>query len=188
MSRATFGIEAGSPNYANGGVPYGGAGGRFAQDNNTIKNSRAELFGEPMQEWLPTWAPQPYVWMRDPYDEGRIQPEDAIAAGSGESDERNIWGSYYYGYYADRLAGREEDSSYAEVAFGADPQYALHDPSAAYFHFAVPIDSQPMPVDDPYDEWNEQAGGNAQDRSDPFFVDTDPLAARTSYYGGVEYR
>lgn len=178
MSRATFGPAAGSPNWAQGGVPYGGYRGRFAGQNRLWLAMRAFLRGDPMQEYLPTWAPFAWAWTRGwgsehPYAED-LQPEAAIAAGSGEDAGRNIWGDYYYGYHADLHRGEpwREDASYVDAAYGASPYHALHDPSAQFWPYSVPDDA--FPEEQRLNLWDlhSHSGGSA----------------RVSQYGGIWYR
>jgi hypothetical protein len=133
---APFGVAAGSPNYA-----QGGSGNRFARQDSIIRLSREALSGRGEQETLPTFAPYAWAWSQGT----GMEPEDAIAAGSGESLRRNIWGGFYYGYhpYEDQGYGRGSDNaSYADMPIGyTDP---LFDPDQDLWHYAVPSDAQPQ--------------------------------------------
>jgi hypothetical protein len=135
QSNACFGLQAGSPNFA-----QGGSGNRWRYDDELIRQSRGELFGEPMMEVLPTFAP--YKWA---FGGDTMQPQDAIAAGAGESLERDLWGGFYYGYhpYAEHgYPAAFDDASYTSMAIGyTDP---LFDPDQDMWHYVAPIDSQPQ--------------------------------------------
>lgn len=129
-----FGIEAGSPNFAQGGTPN-----RFALDDELIRQSRGELFGEPMMEVLPTFAP--YKWA---FGDDGMEPEDAIAAGSGESLDRNLWGGTYYGYHPFRDHGY--DPSFDQVShasLGVSYLDPYGDPDQDLWHYGVPVEAQP---------------------------------------------
>lgn len=134
MRNQQFGIAAGSPNWAQGGTPN-----RFRFDDELIRRSRGELYGEPMMEVLPSWAP--YKWA---FGDG-LDPEEAIAAGAGESMDRDLWGGFYYGYHPYRDHGYPEaydDASYTAIAHGyTDP---LGDPDQDLWHYAAPSDIQPQ--------------------------------------------
>ena len=134
-SNAPFGIPAGSPNWA-----QGDSGNRFRYDDELIRQSRGELFGEPMMEVLPTYAP--YKWA---FGNGGNQPEEAIATGAGERLDRDLWGGFYYGYhpYAEHGYPAEwDDASYTTVATGyTDP---LFDPDHDLWHYSAPEDIMPQ--------------------------------------------
>lgn len=135
MRNAPFGIPAGSPNWA-----QGRSGNRWRYDDELIRQSRGELYGEPMMEVLPTFAP--YKWA---FGGTGMQPEDAIAAGSGEELDRNLWGGFYYGYhpYLDHGYPAEYDNaSYATMPVGyTDP---LFDPNQDLWHYGAPSDIMPQ--------------------------------------------
>lgn len=142
MRNEQFGIPAGSPNWAQGDTHN-----RFAADDEIIRQSRGELFGEPMMEVLPTFAP--YKWA---FGEG-LNPEDAIAAGAGESLERDLWGGFYYGYHPyleHGYPGSWDNASYAAMPRGyTDP---LYDPDQDLWHYSVPTDT--MPAVQPREPWH----------------------------------
>lgn len=151
MSRATFGLEAGSPNYAQGGVHN-----RFKKNDDAWRSSRGELIGTPMMIVHPTYAPYSWAWSRKP-SESVMQPEDAIAAGSFESYDRDLWGDNYYGYkyYAAHGHAEFENASYATVPFGGDPENALFDPNQWYAHESVPNDAFVSGVGDDASPWEQ---------------------------------
>lgn len=142
-TNAPFGIAAGSPNFA-----QGGSGNRWRYDDELIRQSRGELYGEPMMQVLPSWAP--YKWA---FGDGGIQPEDAIADGAGEDLDRDLWGGFYYGYHPYLEHGYPahfDDASYVHVAKGAhDP---LYDPDQDMWHYITPAQVQPR-VDE-INPWN----------------------------------
>lgn len=141
-SNAPFGVAAGSPNFA-----QGGSGNRWRYDDEIIRQSRAELFGESMMEVLPTWAP--YKWA---FGDGGMQPEDADPYGAGASMDRDLWGGFYYGYHPYAAHGyphEYDNASYTEIAKGYnDP---LYDPDQDLWHYGVPLEAQPeVPEVDPW--------------------------------------
>lgn len=159
--KTPFGVAAGSPNFAQGGVPGGGLFDRFAYSNLAWRLARADLFGEPQAEILPTHAPYSWAWSRGPELD---DPEEAIAPGAAQHLSRDIWGDYYYGFYEDRLNGEpwREDASYVEAAYGAQALHALHDPSREFFGYYVPDEAfPPARHDDPWGahELGAEAGG-----------------------------
>lgn len=142
MRNEQFGPAAGSPNWAQGDTPN-----RFRFQDEVIRQSRGELYGEPMMQVLPTYAP--YKWA---FGEG-LYPEDAIAAGAGELLDRNLWGGTYFGYHPYRDHGYPagaDNASYAAMPRGyTDP---LYDPDQDLWHYGVPSDAQPELQDrDPWD-------------------------------------
>jgi hypothetical protein len=132
---APFGIAAGSPNFA-----QGESGNRFAMQDEAIRLSRTELSARGEQETLPTWAP--YKWA---FGDRAMEPEDAIAAGAGESDDRDLWGGFYYGYhpYAEHgYPASWDNASYGDMPMGYnDP---LLDPAGDMWQYEMPVDAQPQ--------------------------------------------
>lgn len=179
MGFAQFGLQAGSPNYAQGGVPGGGYRNRFAYSNLAFKEQSGQLWGWVDRYILPTFAPFAWAWTRRPSanpSADALQPEDAIAPGAMESKDRDLWGDFYYGYHADLELGQpeREDASYADVAYGMEPAHALHDPSARFWPSWVPNFAFPRVKAD--NRWTRAAGEAHRPRG------------RSSHYGGVHYR
>lgn len=134
-----FGVEAGSPNFAQGGTFN-----RFAYDDEIIRQSVPETSGVALAQYLPTFAP--YAWAFGGGDTPEtMQPEDANPFGAGERLDRNLWGGFYYGFHPYRDHGYDgdlDDASYATLGVGyADP---LYDPNQDMWHYGVPVESQPQ--------------------------------------------
>lgn len=135
-TNAPFGPAAGSPNWAQGGAPN-----RWRYDDEIIRQSRAELFGEPMMQVLPNFAPYHGEWGGN----GGIMPEDVDPYGPAEELDRNVWGGFYYGYHPYAAHGydpSDDDASYATMPLGyTDP---LYDPTTDMWHYAAPSEVQPQ--------------------------------------------